>query len=167
MNTILQRINLFALNTYHGVRQCLLQFILLWAANEIQLLSGNSWELRYLGLDYFLIALYISLYTMLYYWFKTFTPKLHPLQQITIPYIPYALIIYLVVMAETDCGCKSAAMLKGLRATLIPLATIGIEYALTIWLSPKAKRTVTIIWNVFTILLATTFVVYCFYSTIA
>ena len=70
-------------------------YMLFLMACKIALLFGNSVNFGRFGMEGLIMVLCMFLYTMLYYWFKAFTPRLHPLLQIIIPYIPYALMVYL------------------------------------------------------------------------
>ena len=163
MSIMLQHIKRFALNTYRGIRQWLLQYILLWLACEMALLFGNSVNFGRFGMEGLIMVLCMFLYTMLYYWFKTFTPRLRPLLQIIIPYIPYALMIYLEIVMENDWNFKKVTfdyyMQLGMFMPLYSIAIIGIEYRLKAWLPSKVKQIASIVWNVLTILLIAFFVV--------
>jgi hypothetical protein len=127
------------------------------------LLFGNRWDFGRFGMEGLIMILCMFLYTMLYYWFKAFTSRLRPLLQIIIPYIPYALMIYLEIVMENDWNFKRVTfdyyMQLGMFMPLYSLAVIGIEYASKAWLSTKVKRITSIVWNVLTILLIAFFVV--------
>ena len=157
MNTVLSHIKCFALNTYHGIRQWLLQYMLFLMACKVALLLGNSVNFGRFGMEGLIMVLCMLLYTMLYYWFKAFTPRLHPLLQIIIPYILYVLMVYLEIVSENDWNFKKVTfdyyMQMGMLMPLYSLAIIGAEYGLKIKLPAKAKRIVSIVWNVLTILL--------------
>ena len=163
MNTVLSHIKCFALNTYHGIRQWLLQYMLFLMACKIALLFGNSVNFGRFGMEGLIMVLCMLLYTMLYYWFKAFTPRLHPLLQIIIPYIPYALMVYLEIVMENDWNFKKVTfdyyMRLGLFMPLYSIAIIGVEYGLKALLPAKFKRIVRIIWNTLTILLIAFFTV--------
>ncbi len=162
-NAILQNAKRFALNTFYGIRQWLLQYMLFLMACKIALLFGNSVNFGRFGMEGLIMVLCMFLYTMLYYWFKTFTPRLRPLLQIIIPYIPYALMIYLEIVMENDWNFKKVTfdyyMQLGMFMPLYSIAIIGIEYGLKAWLSSKIKQIASIVWNVLTILLIAFFVV--------
>ena len=143
----------FFQNTYYGGRLVGVQCLLLGIANEIALLFGNRWELKYLGLEFFAIFLYTLLYTMLYYWSKAFASLLHPLQRIIITFIPYALIFYWAVIEGVEANWRMAVIFQGLFAFLFSLSTISIEYALKAWLPTRIKRIASIVWNTLTIFL--------------
>ena len=155
MNTVLLHIKRFALNTYHGIRQWLLQYMLFFMACKIALLFGDI-SLGRFGMEGLIMVLCMLLYTILYYWFKTFTPRLRPLLQIIIPYITYALMVYFEIVSENDWNFKKVTfdyyMQLGLFMPLYSLAVIGGEYRLKTLLPAKAKRIVSIVWNVLTIL---------------
>ncbi len=157
MNTVLSHIKCFALNTYHGIRQWLLQYMLFLMACKIALLFGNSVNFGRFGMEGLIMVLCMFLYTMLYYWFKTFTPRLRPLLQIIIPYIPYALMIYLEIVMENDWNFKRVTfdyyMQLGMFMPLYSIAIIGSEYRLKAWLPTKIKRIASIVWNTLTIFL--------------
>jgi hypothetical protein len=163
MNIIPQYMKSFALNIYYGVRQWLLQYMLFLMGCEIVQLFGESVYFGRFGLEGIIIVLCMFLYTMLYYWFKTFTPRLRPLLQIIIPYIPYALMIYLEIVMENDWNFKKVTfdyyMQLGMFMPLYSIAIIGSEYGLKAWLPSKFKRIANIVWNVLTILLIAFFVV--------
>lgn len=160
MNTVLSHIKCFALNTYHGIRQWVLQYMLFLIACEIALLLCNFRFGRF-GMEGLIMVLCMFLYTMLYYWFKAFTPRLRPMLQIIIPYILYALMVYLEIVSENDWNFKKVTfdyyMQMGMLMPLYSLAIIGAEYGLKIKLPAKAKRIVSIVWNVLTILLIVLF----------
>ena len=162
MSIMLQHIKRFALNTYRGIRQWLLQYILFLMACKIALLFGDINFGRF-GMEGLIMVLCMFLYTMLYYWFKTFTPCLRPLLQIIIPYIPYALMIYLEIVMENDWNFKKVTfdyyMQLGMFMPLYSIAIIGSEYGLKAWLPSKFKRIANIVWNVLTILLIAFFAV--------
>lgn len=162
-NAILQNAKRFALNTFYGIRQWLLQYILFLMACKIALLFGNSVNFGRFGMEGLIMVLCMLLYTMLYYWFKTFTSRLHPLLQIIIPYIPYALMIYLEIVMENDWNFKRVTfdyyMQLGMFMPLYSIAIIGSEYRLKAWLPSKVKQIASIVWNVLTILLIAFFVV--------
>ena len=157
MNTVLSHIKCFALNTYHGIRQWLLQYMLFLMACKITLLFGNSVNFGRFGMEGLIMVLCMFLYTMLYYWFKTFTPRLRPLLQIIIPYIPYALMVYLEIVSENDWNFKKVTfdyyMQMGMLMPLYSIAIIGSEYRLKAWLPTKIKRIASIVWNTLTIFL--------------
>lgn len=151
----------FASNTYYGIRQWVLQYMLFLMACEIALLLCNFRFGRF-GMEGLIMVLCMFLYTMLYYWFKAFTPRLRPLLQIIIPYILYALMVYLEIVSENDWNFKKVTfdyyMQMGMLMPLYSLAIIGTEYGLKIKLPAKAKRIVSIVWNVLTVL-SLTFIV--------
>ena len=106
------------------------------------------------------MILCMLLYTMLYYWFKALTPRLLPLRQIIIPYILYAVMVYLEIVSENDWNFKKVTiddyMLLGWSMPFYSLMIIGLEYIVKKRLpNNKVTRVIKIIWNVLTILLAT------------
>lgn len=153
----------FFQNTYYGGRQWILQYMLLWMACEGAMLLGAEMYFGKFGLESLIMILCMLLYTMLYYWFKAFTPRLRPLLHAAIPYIPYALMIYLEIVAENDWNFKRVTfdyyMQLGMFMPLCSLVVISSEYALKAWLPAKVKRIVSIVWNVLTILMMAFFVV--------
>ena len=161
-NTILLCIKRFFQNTYYGGRQWILQYILFGMVVEVVQLLGVELYFGRFGLEAYIIILCMLLYTMLYYWFKAFTPSLRPLLHFAIPYIPYALMIYLEIVSANDWNFKRVTfdyyMQLGMFMPLCSLAVIGLEYALKVWLPTKVKRVASIGWNVLTIPLMALFV---------
>lgn len=157
VQTILLYIKRFFQNTYYGGRQWILQYMLIWMASEGAQLLGNEMYFGRFGLEGLIMIHCMLLYTMLYYWFKAFTPRLRPLLHAAIPYIPYALMIYLYIVAKNDWNFKRVTfddyMLLGLFMPFCCLVVISIEYALKAWMPAKAKRIASIVWNVLTILM--------------
>lgn len=85
---------------------------------------------------------------------------MRPLHQIIIPYIPYALMIYLKIVSINDWEFKRVTldsyMLEGLLMPIYSLAIIRLEYTVKRLLpNNKVKRVIKIVWNVLTILLLT------------
>ena len=156
----LQYAKRFALNTFYGIRQWLLQIILFEILNGIALLLGADISYGRFGFEGLIIVACMLLYTMLYYCFRTFTQHLRPLLQIIIPYIPYALMVYLYIVSSNDWEFKRVTldyyMLEGLLMPLYSLIIIRLEYTVKRLIpNNKVKRVIKIVWNVLTILLAT------------
>lgn len=159
MNTELY-IKHFALYTYYGIRQWLLQFTLFFLPCEIAIWSGYYLGLSRFGVEGLYMTGCMFFYTMFFYWFRTFTSHLHPLLQVIIPYIPYALIVYLEIVSKNDCNFKGATIdnyiLEGWLLPIYSLMIIGLEHTLKRRLTNnKVTRIIKIILNVATILLAT------------
>lgn len=159
MNIIPQYMKSFALNIYYGVRQWLLQYMLFLMGCKIVQLFGESVYFGRFGLEGIIIVLCMFLYTMLYYCFKAFAPRLHPLLQIIIPYILYALMVYCEIVMENDWNFKIVTidyyMLEGWLMPLYSLMIISLEHIAKKILPNKAKRILKIVWNTLTILLIT------------
>mgnify|MGYP003305549797 CR=1 FL=1 len=156
----LQYIKHFALNTYYGIRQWLLQVIIFDILTKIAILLGGDISFGRFGFEGLIIMACLFLYTMLFYCFRTFTQHLRPLLQIIIPYIPYALMVYLKIVSRNDWNFKIVTldyyMLEGLLMPLYTLIIISLEYIIRRRLpNNKVTRIIRIIWNVLTILLAT------------
>lgn len=156
----LQYIKRFALNTYYGIRQWLLQVIIFDIPIEIATWLGCYLSFGRFGIEGYYMVVGMFLYTMLFYWFKTFASHLRPLLQIIIPYIPYALMVYLKIVSRNDWNFKRVTidyyMLEGWLMPLYSLMIIGLERAVKKRLpNNKVTRVIKIIWNVLTILLAT------------
>lgn len=156
---LLQFIMRFALNTYYGIRQWLLQFMLFGIACEVAEMLGCYLSFGKFGIEGLIITICTLLYSILYYWFKTFVPRLRPLLQILIPYIVYAVIVYLEIVSINDWNFKKVTidsyMLFGWSIPLYSLVFICFEYAVKMKLPDKPKRIIKIVWNVLTIILAT------------
>lgn len=156
----LEYIKRFALNTYYGIRQWLLQVIIFDILTKIAILLGGDISFGRFGFEGLIIMACLFLYTMLFYCFRTFTQHLRPLLQIIIPYIPYALMVYLEIVSRNDWNFKIVTldyyMLEGLLMPLYSLIIISLEYIVRRRLpNNKVTRIIKIIWNVLTILLAT------------
>ena len=156
----LQYIKRFALNTYYGIRQWLLQIVIFDILCKIAIWLGGDISFGRFGLEGLIMILCMLLYTMLYYWFKALTPRLLPLRQIIIPYILYAVMVYLEIVSENDWNFKKVTiddyMLLGWSMPFYSLMIIGLEYIVKKRLpNNKVTRVIKIIWNVLTILLAT------------
>ena len=156
----LEYIKRFALNTYYGIRQWLLQVIIFDILTKIEILLGGDISFGRFGFVGLIIMACLFLYTMLFYCFRTFTLHLRPLLQIIIPYIPYALMVYLYIVSKNNWNFKRVTldyyMLEGLLMPLYSLIIISLEYIVRRRLpNNKIKRVIKIVWNVLTILLAT------------
>ena len=156
----LQYIKRFALNTYYGIRQFFLQFILSDILCRVAVCLGCGFKFGKFGIEGLIITGCLFLYTMLFYCFRTFTQHMRPLHQIIIPYIPYALMIYLKIVSINDWEFKRVSldsyMLEGLLMPIYSLAIIRLEYTVKRLLPNNiVKRVIKIVWNVLTILLLT------------
>lgn len=156
----LQYIKLFALNTYYGIRQWLLQVIIFDILTNIAILLGGDISFGRFGFEELIIMACLFLYTMLFYCLRTFTQHLRPLLQAIIPYIPYVIMVYLYIVSKNDWNFKRVTldyyMLEGLLMPLYSLIIIRLEYTVKRLLpNNKVKRVIKIVWNVLTILLAT------------
>ena len=156
----LQYIKRFALNTYYGIRQWLLQIIIFDILCKIAIWLGDDISFGRFGLEGLIMILCMLLYTMLFYWFKTFASHLSPLLQVIIPYIPYVIMVYLYIVSKNDWNFKRVTidcyMLEGWLMPLYSLMIIGLERTVKKRLpNNKVTRVIKIIWNVLTILLAT------------
>ena len=154
----LQYIKRFALNTYYGIRQWLLQIVIFDILCKIAIWLGGDISFGRFGLEGLIMILCMLLYTMLYYWFKALTPRLLPLRQIIIPYILYAVMVYLEIVSENDWNFKKVTiddyMLLGWSMPFYSLMIIGLEYIVKKRLpNNKVTRIIKIIWNVLTVLL--------------
>ena len=160
--SVLQYIKRFAASTYYGIRQWLLQVTIFNILCKIAIWLGGDINFGRFGLEGLIMILCMLLYTMLYYWFKALTPRLLPLRQIIIPYILYAVMVYLEIVSENDWNFKRVTfdyyMQLGLFMPLYSLAIIGAEYRLKTLIPDKGKRVVSIVWNVLTVL-SLTFIV--------
>lgn len=150
----------FTLDIYYGIRQWLLQFILFDTLSRTAILLGADIGFGRFGFEGLIMVACMFLYTMLYYCFRTFTQHLRPLLQIIIPYIPYALMVYLYIVSKNNWNFKRVTldyyMLEGLLMPLYSLIIIRLEYTVKRLLpNNKVKRVIKIVWNVLTILLAT------------
>lgn len=162
MNVILQYAKLLAASTYHGIRQWWLQFILLFFFVQVGLPGVDQRYFWALGGE--IIGLSLFLYTILYFWFNDFTPRLHALLRIIVPYILCALIIYLRVESERNGGWDVGKtslydimfldkyLSVGLLVPLYSLMIIGVEHTLKALIPDKAKRIISVCYNVLTIL---------------
>ena len=152
MNTFLQYIKRFALSTYYGLRQYFVQYLLFSIMAWMFM-----WDLGKFNMLGFALALCFFSYTMFFYWFKTFAQRLHISLQIIIPYIIYAIAVYLSIVSDNDWNFKIVTfdyyMRLGLLMPFCSLAIIGIEQAVKTLLPEKLKRIVSIVWNVLTIVL--------------
>ena len=152
MNTALQYIKRFALSTYYGLRQYFVQYFLFSIMAWMFM-----WDLGKFNMLGFALALCFFSYTMFFYWFKTFAQRLHISLQIIIPYIIYAIAVYLSIVSDNDWNFKIVTfdyyMRLGLLMPFCSLAIIGIEQAVKTLLPEKLKRIVSIVWNVLTIAL--------------
>ena len=158
MNIVLQYIKRFALNTYYGIRQWLLQVIIFTMPVEIATWLGCYLSFGRFGIEGYYMVCGMLLYTMLFYWFKTFASHLRPLLQIIIPYIPYVIIVYLKIVSINDWNFKRVTidsyMLEGWLMPLYSLMIICLEYTVKKRLpNNKVTRIIKIIWNVLTVLL--------------
>ena len=162
--SVLQYINRFALNTYYGIRQWILQLMLSTLPSVIAVCLGCYLSFGKYGIGGYYMACGMLLYTILFYWFKTFFSHLRPLLQIIIPYIPYVIIVYLEIVSINDWNFKRVTidsyMLDGWLMPLYSLMIIGLENIVKKRLpNNKVTRIIKIIWNVLTILLATLFAI--------
>jgi len=111
------------------------------------------------GAEGFIIVICTLLYSMLYYWFKAFARCLRSLLQIVIPYILYALLVYLEIVSINNWNFKRVTidyyMLFGWLIPLYSLTLIYFEYAVKMQLPDKPRLIIKIVWNVLTILLLT------------
>ena len=163
MNTVLLYIKRFATSTYYGIRQSLLQAILLFFFVQTGILGIDQRCFWALGGE--IASLSIFIYTILNFWLNDFTPRLHALFRIIVPYILCALIIYLRIEFERNGGWdvqKTSLydfthldnfLLTGLLLPLYSLLIIGVECLLETLLADESKRIVSIAWNALTILL--------------
>ena len=156
----LEYIKRFALNTYYGIRQWLLQVIIFDIPIEIATWLGCYLSFGRFGIEGYYMVVGMFLYTMLFYWFKTFASHLRPLLQVIIPYIPYVIMVYLYIVSKNNWNFKRVTldyyMLEGLLMPLYSLIIIRLEYTVKRLLpNNKVKRVIKIVWNVLTILLAT------------
>ena len=155
----LQYARSFALNAYYGIRQWFLQIILLEILDNIAILLDAEISYGRFGFEGAIIVACMLLYTMLFYCSRTFTQHLRPLQQVIIPYIPYALIVYLEIVSINDWDFKRVTidyyMLEGLRMPLYSLFVIWLGDRVNRLLpNNKVTRVLKILWNVLTILIA-------------
>ena len=156
----MQYIKDFTLNTYYGIRQWLLQIILFDILCRVAVCLRCGFKFGKFGIEGIIITGCLFLYTMLFYCFRTFTQHMRPLHQIIIPYIPYALMIYLKIVSINDWEFKRVTldsyMLEGLLMPIYSLAIIRLEYTVKRLLPNNiVKRVIKIVWNVLTILLLT------------
>ena len=154
----LQYIKRFALNTYYGIRQWLLQVIIFDIPIEIAVCLGCYLYFGRFGIEGYYMICGMLLYTMLFYWFKTFASHLRPLLQVIIPYIPYVIMVYLYIVSKNDWNFKRVTidyyMMEGWLMPLYSLMIIGLEYIVKKRLpNNKVTRIIKIIWNVLTVLL--------------
>lgn len=155
----LQYARSFALNAYYGIRQWFLQIILLEIVDNIAILLGAEISYGRFGFEGAIIVVCTLLYTMLFYCSRTFTQHLRPLQQVIIPYIPYALMVYLEIVSINDWDFKRVTldyyMLEGLLMPLYSLFVIWLgDRVKRLLPNNKVKRVLKIVWNVLTILIA-------------
>ena len=155
----LQYARSFALNAYYGIRQWFLQIILLEILDNIAILLGAEISYGRFGFEGAIIVACTLLYTMLFYCSRTFTQHLRPLQQVIIPYIPYALMVYLEIVSINDWNFKRVTldyyMLEGLLMPLYSLFVIWLgDRVKRLLPNNKVKRVLNIVWNVLTILIA-------------
>ena len=156
----LQYIKRFALNTYYGIRQWLLQVIIFDILCKIAIWLGCYLSFGRFGIEGYYMVVGMFLYTMLFYCFRTFTQHLRPLLQVIIPYIPYVIMVYLYIVSKNDWNFKRVTidyyMLEGWLMPLYSLMIIGLERTVKKRLpNNKVTRVIKIVWNVLTILLAT------------
>ena len=154
----LQYIKRFALNTDYGIRQWFLQIIIFDIPIEIATWLGCYLSFGKFGIEGYYMVVGMFLYTMLFYWFKTFASHLRPLLQVIIPYIPYVIMVYLKIVSINDWNFKRVTidsyMLEGWLMPLYSLMIIGLERTVKKLLpNNKVTRIIKIIWNVLTVLL--------------
>ena len=155
----LQYARSFALNAYYGIRQWFLQIILLEILDNIAILLGAEISYGSFGFEGAIIVACMLLYTTLFYCSRTFTKHLRPLQQVIIPYIPYALMVYLEIVSINDWNFKRVTldyyMLEGLLMPLYSLFVIWLgDRVKRLLPNNKVKRVLKIVWNVLTIMIA-------------